>query len=334
MGVFKYRGVSNFSRDIDALERNVFYAAPLTELNDPAEGFVDQKDLMLQIDTLNQLFLKKNADSEAFKNTIDTLLNQRHHSGIYSLSKVHDNELLWAHYSDSHEGFCIEYDMERLFAFEKREGSLSLDVAYTSKIPKLSFEDLNSTQKFIQKIIGNKSIRWKYEQERRILTTQFGLHEYDFRAVKGIYFGLRMSYEKKSELMKRLQGRKIQFYQMKHQDGSYVLESKKIADRFRKVKKYMYHISPVASHAVQPEHLNKKWRKYECYLKKVAEIVRREPYCNLLEMVEVSVEKSSDDTPVFFGQYKRKELRYENLYYTIDEVDKLYALIKDLDYGK
>lgn len=334
MSVFKYRGESKFSRDVGNLESNMFYAAPLSELNDPAEGFVNQENLMLQIDVLADLYLKKNTSDIELKNSIDTVLAFREKSGIYSLSKVNDDELLWSHYGESHKGFCIEYDYEKLFAFEEREGSLKVDVAYSLNIPVLELEDLNNKQQFIQKVIGSKSVKWEYEQENRILTTQFGLHEYDFRAVKGIYFGLRMSCEKKIELMKRLQGREIKYYQMKHQDGSYVLESEKITDRFRNAKKYMYHISPVASYAVQPEHLNKKWRKYEGYLKKVAEVVRREPYCNLLEMVEVSTEKSSDDTPVFFGQYKRKELRYENLYYTIDEVDKLYALIKDLDDGK
>ena len=94
MGVFKYRGASNFSRDIESLEKNVFYAAPLIELNDPTEGFVDQKDLMLQIDILNQLFLKKNANSGGLKSSIDSLLKQRDQSGIYSLSKKYDDELL------------------------------------------------------------------------------------------------------------------------------------------------------------------------------------------------------------------------------------------------
>jgi len=34
--------------------------------------------------------------------------------GIFSLSKKYDDELLWAHYANSHKGFCIEYDLEIL----------------------------------------------------------------------------------------------------------------------------------------------------------------------------------------------------------------------------
>jgi hypothetical protein len=309
----------------------MFYSSPLSELNDPAEGFVNLENLMLQIDVLTDIYLKENTSNKDLKESINSILALRDKSGIYSLSKVNDDELLWAHYGESHQGFCIEYDYEKLFSFEEREGSLTVDVAYSSSIPVLKFEDLNKKQLFVQKVIGSKSEKWKYEQESRILTSTFGLHEYDFRAVKAIYFGLRMLSEKKDELMRCLQGRNIKYYQMKHRDGSYLLESERVVDKFPNAKRYMYNVSPIASNAVEPEFLNDKWRKYESYLKKVAEIVRREPYCNLVEMVEVSVEKGSDDTPVFFGQYKRKELRYENIYYTIDEVDRLYGLIKDLD---
>lgn len=39
---------------------------------------------------------------------------------------------------------------------------------------------------------GTKSKKWKHEDEIRIIMDNFGKVEYDFRAVKAIYFGLRM----------------------------------------------------------------------------------------------------------------------------------------------
>ena len=41
-------------------------------------------------------------------------LEMRKTVGIYSLSRTPYDELMWSHYGESHEGFCIEYDLERL----------------------------------------------------------------------------------------------------------------------------------------------------------------------------------------------------------------------------
>jgi hypothetical protein len=70
--------------------------------------------------------------------------------------------------------------------------------------------------------------------------------------------------------------------------------------------------------------------EFKPYLQKMAEIVRREPYCNEVLMVEVSHDKSKPGKPVFFGQYQRSEFRYENLYLSPKEIDEKYIKISDL----
>jgi hypothetical protein len=187
---------------------------------------------------------------------------------------------------------------------------------------------------FIQKLIGFKSKKWAYEKETRVITSKSGLQIYDYRAVKAIYFGLRMTNERVQEVMKRLCGRGIKYYRIMLKDHSYKFFAKSLEDLYPTNMKYMYSIAPIADYAVDPSTLNEKWAKFSPYLNKMAEIVRREPYCNEVQMVEVSFEKSKPGKPVFFGQYQRSKYRYENLYLTPKEIDKSYAKITDLEVGQ
>lgn len=58
--------------------------------------------------------------------------------GIFSLSKRYDDELLWAHYSNSHKGFCIEYDLDQLLAKQNPKHRF-FDIQYSNKIQNLDF---------------------------------------------------------------------------------------------------------------------------------------------------------------------------------------------------
>jgi len=337
--VFKYRGgdESIFARDIESLAKDTFWAPTRDMLNDPCEGLVSSDILLQQIDLTASLLGKgsKNiADSvENVKQSLNNLIEKKDSAGVYSLSKNFTDELLWAHYANSHEGFCIEYDLDKLVYFGRND-YFNFDVTYSDHPPKLSIDDMlkiDDKVGFIQKLIGVKSKKWAYEKETRVVTSESGLQSYDYRAVKAIYFGLRMPTERIQEVMKRLCGRGIKYYRIQLKDHSYKFTSEPLEDLYPTDKKYMYSISPIADYAVDPSTLNEKWSEYSPYLNKMAEIVRREPYCNEVQMVEISFEKSKSEKPVFFGQYQRSKYRYENMYLTPKEIDERYAKIPDLE---
>nr|WP_282450191.1 DUF2971 domain-containing protein [Microbulbifer sp. CAU 1566] len=240
--------------------------------------------------------------------------------------------MLWAHYANSHEGFCIEYELDTLVYFGRNDYQ-TFDVKYNDNPPNLHINDMfkiNDKISFIQKLIGIKSKRWAYEKEIRVVTSVAGLQHYDYRAVKAIYFGLRMSEVRKQEVMKRLCGRGIKYYQIHLKSNSYKFSTEAIDDQYPTDTKYLYSIAPIAEYAVYPSTLNEKWSEFSPYLDKMAEIVRREPYCNEVQMVEVSHDKSQPGKPVFFGQYQRSKSRYENMYLTPDQIDQRYSRITDL----
>ena len=104
---YKYKAnaiIGGEKRDTVQLFQNVFYAANLRILNDPFEG-----------------------SAELPEHAAIPIVQALYTVGIYSLSKpeVNEtfpaNELLWAHYANSHKGFCIEYDLEVLASYLSRD---------------------------------------------------------------------------------------------------------------------------------------------------------------------------------------------------------------------
>lgn len=339
MRVFKYRGgdESIFTRDLESLEKDTFWAPTRSMLNDPCEGLVLSEILLKQIDLTVGIFGNGSKDVsgsvEVLKQSLNDVIEKKDSAGVYSLSKNCTDELLWAHYASSHEGFCIEYDLDTLVYFGRND-YFNFDVKYSDHPPKLDINDMlkiDDKVNFIQKLIGVKSKKWAYEKETRVVTSEPGLQSYDYRAVKAIYFGLRMPEERIQEVMKRLCGRGIKYYRIHLKDNSYKFTAEPIEDLYPTHKKYMYSIAPIAEYAIDPSTLNEKWAEFSPYLNKMAEIVRREPYCNEVQMVEVSHDKSKPGKPVFFGQYQRSKYRYENMYLTPKQIDERYSKIKDLD---
>ena len=335
MRVFKYRG-GEFKRDLEALSENYFWAPTRKHLNDPCEGMFDEQSIYTQLDAIHDNLIGKNADTKSALKDLKISLNGVFEfvdkSGIYSLSRTPIDELLWAHYAYNHSGFCIEYDLNKLIEYEKNDYRY-LDVRYKNSPQIISITDMNSNDLNIvlTKMLGIKSKAWEYEKEIRVITSNEGMHSYDYRAVKSIYFGLRMSDDDKDKLMNKLKGRGIKYNQIILKPKSYEFSFSTVEDSYQNASKYKYSIAPIAEHAIIPDCVNERYRPYVDYLSKAAEIVRREPDCNEVDLVEFSCSKGNFENPVIFVNYKRKENRYVNHYLSIEEIDSQYKEITDLD---
>jgi hypothetical protein len=332
--VFKYRG-GEFERDLDTLSENYFWAPTRKNLNDPCEGLFDDQSVNNQLDTIFKVFAGKDSNSanplENVKVALNELFDFVDKSGVYSLSQTPLDELLWAHYAYNHTGFCVEYDLDKLIEYEKND-YIYLDIKYKNSPQKISVSDFDTEgqNKILMKMLGIKSKAWSYEKEVRVITSNSGKHSYDYRAVKAIYFGLRMSDSDKNKLMDKLKCRGIQYHQVILKPKSYKFSFTTIEDPHKKSGKYKYSIAPIAEHAITPEYVNDKYKPYVEYLSKAAEIVRREPDCNEVEMVEFSTSKGDISNPVIFVQYMRKENRYVNHYLSIQEIESQYEEITDI----
>lgn len=236
MLVYKYRGGSDeiFRRDLDSLEKNYYWSANLESLNDTQENMIFPDKFVKQSNFLSRFFGKKSKDALLnVHEALDIFLSHKNRVGIYSLSRTFNDQLLWSHYGNSHTGFCIEYELNNLLDNHVHENRYSFPVLYNLNPSEIDLKDVSSASKnnvLIQKAFGCKSKKWEYEKEYRIVNDDFGKHSYDFKAVKAIYFGLRMPASQKEEVIKRLNGRGIKYYQIVQLEKKYELDAVLIND--------------------------------------------------------------------------------------------------------
>lgn len=244
MNGFKYRsnntvnkgclnGIESF-RDEESLFNDEIYASDFKHLNDPFEAtYIDSMDDVFVL--MNRLGFDKNASLQETWHNIQAF---RDKLGVFSLSlskKCYpDNELLWAHYANSHKGFCIEYDIDKLQDSEQFVFNVNRveSIKYCKAPPTITVADLYS-DKLLIKLFGSKSLAWQYENETRLIYSSFGLKKYNPFALKAIYFGLNMSEDRQMHIIDGLKNRDVKFYKMERNPGSYELSYRLYAENKR-----------------------------------------------------------------------------------------------------
>lgn len=244
MNGFKYRsnntvnkgclnGIETF-RDEESLFNDEIYASDFKHLNDPFEAtYIDSMDDVFAL--MNRLGFDKNASLQETWHNIQAF---RDKLGVFSLSlskKCYpDNELLWAHYANSHKGFCIEYDIDKLQDSEQFVFNVNRveSIKYCKTPPTITVADLYS-DKLLIKLFGSKSLAWQYENETRLIYSTFGLKKYNPFALKAIYFGLNMSEDRQTHIIDGLKNRDVMFYKMERNPGSYELSYRLYAENKR-----------------------------------------------------------------------------------------------------
>lgn len=225
---------STFERDLSSLEKNYFWAPSFENLNDPYETSTVYEKVTNQLETFGKLF----NNPEILKSLLNVkeagkkVFGVREKSaGLYSMSRTYLDELLWAHYGNSHSGFCIEYDLD-LIENKYRNYKLDLlEVQYTEEPPQIELSDFNRKyEETIRKIAGHKSRRWEYEKEIRLVTAVYGIYPYPPECLKSIYFGLRLHDRERQIIMKRLKGRGVKYYEIVQIPNSYNFQRKEISD--------------------------------------------------------------------------------------------------------
>jgi len=160
--------------------------------------------------------------------------------------KEYLNELMWAHYADSHNGICIKYKFPSNVTTtgnDKNYVAYFKDVEYISDLKKYSKQDsINIKDAFFAK---GKS--WKYENELRLLYYNPTNRDNHVslpisNCIKAVYFGVKCSDKDKQTIKSILKDRKcisyksiwtgnkteeireekdIEFYQMKIDDKKF-----------------------------------------------------------------------------------------------------------------
>jgi Protein of unknown function (DUF2971) len=101
--------------------------------------------------------------------------------GIFSMSKLSDDILMFSHYANNHKGIVLEFEVE-----EGQEPFQEVEsVRYaTTMAPVTASNALD--------LILIKSWQWTYEQEVRALKPVAGIHKFQPNTLKSIVFGAEM----------------------------------------------------------------------------------------------------------------------------------------------
>lgn len=169
-----------------------------------------EKSFDLKYKTVREFIFRKprkeiSNPEDTFKN-FDEQLNQ---VGIFSLSEVDDNDLMWAHYADSLKGIALGFEVSPGSKLADEEHCLKVN--YSDTRPTFSGDDLRLQisfyeEKNVQKIafidptfrqaVSTKKTSWDYEREWRYIEEKPGSYDYPGK-LKEIIFGLKCPADKR-----------------------------------------------------------------------------------------------------------------------------------------
>ncbi len=150
--------------------------------------------------------------------------------GVFCLSMIYDNDIMWSSYSDENRGVVFEFDTDHFFY------QPIFKVEYDDRIPTLDIAEIetigNNPFKYLE-LVKVKKIKWLEEQEHRIFkllkfsdrcakeldSKGFTIHFFKFppQSLTGVIFGVNTSIEIRSKFTGLLKSgfyRNVELYEM------------------------------------------------------------------------------------------------------------------------
>lgn len=215
MKLYKYMRFDDFWRK-NIFEGHVFFSATNT-LNDPYDCLVylDREIYGKYIwGKLQKLFPKTDIAilKEETKNCFNENLNKyllelRSKMRITCFAESNLNALMWSHYADKHQGFCIEYDLGKI---NKGYRNSILPIIYSEIRCDVTDAIISENTNLLMNPFYYKSKEWEYEKEWRMVIFEDMIKDGEYFAdfsqgVSGIYLGLGSSKKYKNEIFEILE---------------------------------------------------------------------------------------------------------------------------------
>ncbi|MGN7986242.1 DUF2971 domain-containing protein [Pedobacter sp. 22226] len=142
------------------------------------KSWPDISEQQIQTRAFKEQHSGKFEDGAFWKDQHEKLKANLHASfGLLSLTSKADNLLMWAHYANSHRGFCVGFDRDILFDVVK--GTLG-PVNYQEDFPFVPmFPPADEPDTTMIRLLNTKSPHWLYENEFRL--TRHGASNKVFR---------------------------------------------------------------------------------------------------------------------------------------------------------
>ncbi|HEX6901987.1 MAG TPA: DUF2971 domain-containing protein [Thermoanaerobaculia bacterium] len=128
--------------------------------------------------------------------------HQMYSYGLYCLSETFDNILMWSHYADNHQGFCLEFSSREP---QSSPFPVSWRITYQKDRPivdtTVTVDDIN-TDLIVRRGLLTKSLDWAYEKEWRALETKgTGPRVLPEGLITAVILGAKMKAEDREQLL-------------------------------------------------------------------------------------------------------------------------------------
>jgi len=151
----------------------------------------DRKHELYRIGELESISPDPIARAESWAEANKKLRNDLKNSGVFCMSELSDNILMWSHYADCHKGFCVEFVRNP----ENLLGNIEITnpVIYSCNFPSPSpFSDEGRNSSF-DDLFLTKSKDWSYEKEWRLINEKGDIALPLPGNISAVIFGLKMS---------------------------------------------------------------------------------------------------------------------------------------------
>lgn len=249
--LYKYRSFDDQRARNMLRDNQIYFASPL-QFNDPFDCHAQeymyevlQEDLIkikaslvfkvapellssIQIETVREEYKE---ETEKNENRVRPILAElRNTFGCLSLSESDREILMWSHYANSHNGYCIGYKFKLDSKYFKkvvysRARNLNFLLAFFKDQPtREEFEESLMEEYFLTKYIS-----WEYEKEWRILSSPPSCAgTYTNSEIESITFGLKMPSEHRDVIREILKDKKINYFEAIKSKINFAIEIRKI----------------------------------------------------------------------------------------------------------
>ncbi len=206
----KYKGKDNLSFHT----RGSIYFQKPSEFNDPWDCKLPEIICAYEVEKIKEICLKagnKNSGKKLWgfvksfhparmrETVIDAIKTEyemkRSEIGVFALSFIPDSELMWSHYTDSHSGYMLHFQVDKGL-------SGRFPVKYKKELkPWILEEYITDPKKYINELITFKIKVWKYECELRLFNpTKSGFIPIPKHWLTSIVIGIQTDDELRAKL--------------------------------------------------------------------------------------------------------------------------------------
>lgn len=159
---------------------------------------------------------------------VDEIKTRFQEFGVACFTSDWQHGLMWSHYADMHEGYCIEYCVQEIELEKRNQGLFSaFHVQYSSALPKLCVsEALLTPHQTLGRMLATKSAEWAYEQEWRLVHLEKKSKNVDMpvgMTVSALIAGHKADSKLVQKLIQKAAMLKIPAYQVQRYNSGYAL---------------------------------------------------------------------------------------------------------------